>query len=45
MEERELVKIALENRSMAYVPYSKFRVGAALETEDGIVYGLSLIHI
>ena len=39
MEERELVKIALENRSMAYVPYSKFRVGAALETEDGIVYG------
>lgn len=39
MEERELVKIALENRSMAYVPYSKFRVGVALETEDGIVYG------
>ena len=34
----ELVKIALKAREKAYVPYSHFKVGAALETKDGRVY-------
>ena len=38
MEDRELVKLAIEARKNAYVPYSKFQVGAALVTEDGSVY-------
>jgi cytidine deaminase len=38
MEDRELVKLAIEARKNAYVPYSKFQVGAALETEDGSIY-------
>lgn len=29
---------ALKARDMAYVPYSKFKVGAALRTKDGKVY-------
>ncbi len=32
-----LVKTAMEMRSRAYAPYSKFRVGAALLCEDGTV--------
>lgn len=38
MTEQELVRRALEMRSFAYAPYSGFRVGAALECEDGAVY-------
>lgn len=38
MTERELVERALEMRRLSYAPYSHFRVGAALECEDGSVY-------
>lgn len=38
MEYKELVLLAIEAREKAYVPYSNFRVGAALVTEDGSVY-------
>lgn len=34
----ELVKEALRMREYSYVPYSHFRVGAALLTEDGKIY-------
>ncbi|MDQ0299746.1 cytidine deaminase [Salibacterium salarium] len=34
----ELVKKAIEARSNAYVPYSRFAVGAALKTDDGEVF-------
>lgn len=38
MEDTELIQKALEARKMSYSPYSKFKVGAALLTEDGRVY-------
>lgn len=38
MEYKELIKKAIEARKKAYVPYSKFKVGAAVITEDGSVY-------
>ena len=38
MEDKELVRLALEARERAYVPYSKFQVGAALLTGAGRVY-------
>ncbi|MGG5253482.1 cytidine deaminase [Neobacillus sp. SM06] len=38
MEERELVKEAVKARDFAYVPYSTFKVGAALLAKDGTVY-------
>lgn len=38
MDNRELLKIAEEARLKAYVPYSKFRVGAAVLTASGKVY-------
>lgn len=38
MENRELIRLALEAREMAYVPYSKYMVGAALLTKQGKVY-------
>ena len=34
----ELLKQALAVRDNAYVPYSKFKVGAAVETADGRVF-------
>jgi len=38
MEIKGLVKLAIEAREKAYVPYSKFKVGAAMEMEDGSVF-------
>ena len=38
MEKEQLMKQAIEARSTAYVPYSKFPVGAALQAADGTVY-------
>ncbi|MBR3819285.1 MAG: cytidine deaminase [Clostridia bacterium] len=38
MTNRELIKLALEARKMAYSPYSDFSVGAALLCKDGSVY-------
>lgn len=38
MKEQELIKIAAKARENAHVPYSHFRVGAALLTEDGQVF-------
>lgn len=38
MEKEQLMNLAKEGREMAYVPYSKFKVGAALLTADGKVY-------
>ncbi|MDE1455964.1 cytidine deaminase, partial [Bacillus paralicheniformis] len=38
MTKQELIAEALKAREFAYVPYSKFKVGAALLTEDGKVY-------
>lgn len=36
---KNLMKIALEYRERAYVPYSKFKVGAAVLFESGEIYG------
>lgn len=38
MTKEELVSMAIEARTHAYVPYSGYRVGAALLTADGRVY-------
>lgn len=38
MKIQELISMALKAKEKAYVPYSKFSVGAAVETEDGEVY-------
>lgn len=38
VDTKELIKKALEAQKMAYVPYSKFHVGAALITEDDQVF-------
>lgn len=38
MEIKYLIKAAKEAMNNAYVPYSNFRVGAALETADGKVF-------
>lgn len=35
-ETRQLVQAALDARAGAYVPYSKFRVGAALLVREGL---------
>lgn len=35
----KLIQSALESRKKAYVPYSKFKVGAALLTDEGQIYG------
>lgn len=38
MDNKELFKIAQDMMKRAYVPYSKFQVGAALVTKDGEVF-------
>jgi cytidine deaminase len=38
MNYEELVAKAVEARTNAYVPYSQFKVGAAVITEDGTIY-------
>lgn len=37
MDNRELMKLAIEAKKNAYVPYSKFQVGSAVLMEDGRV--------
>ena len=37
-EKQELIRMALEAREKAYVPYSGFMVGAALRAEDGRIF-------
>ena len=34
----ELIEMALEARKLAYTPYSRFKVGAALLGKNGVVY-------
>ncbi|MCJ7688351.1 MAG: cytidine deaminase, partial [Clostridiaceae bacterium] len=38
MDYKKLAKIAIDARENAYVPYSKFKVGAAVVTEDDSIY-------
>lgn len=38
MTDRELLQCAVEAREMAYAPYSRFRVGAALVGKSGKIY-------
>lgn len=38
MDNKELICLALEAREMAYAPYSKYMVGAALLAKSGKVY-------
>lgn len=38
MKTDELIELAIEAKEMAYVPYSGFHVGAAVETDDGRVF-------
>jgi cytidine deaminase len=38
MNNEQLITASKEARELAYVPYSKFKVGAALLTKDGKVY-------
>lgn len=38
MDIKKLINEALKAQKMAYAPYSKFRVGAAIYTSDGYVY-------
>ncbi|MTI49416.1 MAG: cytidine deaminase [Firmicutes bacterium] len=35
---KDLIKKAMEAKEKAYVPYSKFHVGAALKTKEGKIY-------
>ncbi len=37
--EKKLIRTALEYRKRSYSPYSNFKVGAALLTKDGTIYG------
>lgn len=38
MKHDDLIKLALDAKKFAYAPYSKFKVGAAILTEDGEVF-------
>ena len=43
MSDLELIKEAKKARKMAYVPYSKFKVGAALLTKSGkVIHGCNI---
>ena len=44
-EYKKLISEAEKARKMAYTPYSKFKVGAAVLSVDGKIFTLSLIHI
>ncbi|MBQ6554608.1 MAG: cytidine deaminase, partial [Firmicutes bacterium] len=37
-ENKQLLEIASMSAKYAYAPYSKFKVGAAVLTEDGMVF-------
>ena len=37
-EKKALIRMALDAREQAYVPYSDFMVGAALRAEDGRIF-------
>ena len=39
MNQQQLMEAAKEARERAYVPYSNFKVGAALLTKDGQIFG------
>lgn len=39
MDQKQLIETAKKARELAYVPYSNFKVGAALLTKDGRVFG------
>ncbi len=39
MTDKELIEVAREYREKSYSPYSHFKVGAAVLTKDGKVYG------
>ena len=39
MKDEELIEVARKYREKAYVPYSKFKVGAAVLTKSGKTYG------
>ena len=39
MEDKELIAAAKKYREFSYSPYSKFKVGAAVLTKKGNVYG------
>ncbi|MEP6788853.1 MAG: cytidine deaminase, partial [Acidobacteriota bacterium] len=36
--DEKLIDVAKDVRERAYAPYSNFKVGAAVETEDGTIY-------
>ena len=38
MTDRRLIEIAAEARANSYSPYSRFKVGAAIESADGTVF-------
>ena len=38
MNDKELIRVALQARNNSYSPYSRFQVGAALLTSRGLVY-------
>ncbi|NLM05772.1 MAG: cytidine deaminase [Tissierellia bacterium] len=35
---KDIIKLAVDAKENSYSPYSKFRVGAAVETEEGLYY-------
>ena len=42
MEDKELIEVARKYREFSYSPYSKFKVGAAVLTKQGHVYGCNI---